>query len=791
MGSRPSTPASKRVPTWDELVGPLSEGGVSDLAYHQYTKGGSSETKTDAPYSTTDKTTEVEIRASSGPGYKGSLAMTPARTLVDVFKQAVAKQGNAPALRIEENVAIGADGKPPAALPLEAWKQWTYKQYYDECCVAGQAFIALGLERYDAVNVYGFNSPEWFMADMGCILAGGIAAGIYPTDTREQVKYKSLHSGAAVACVEDSKKVEMFRSLAAELPKLKAIVVWAPEADAKLDDFDVDGRHVRVLKWSDLKDIAAEAAKDDSVDKIDARMADIRAGQCCTYIYTSGTTGEPKAVMISHDNICFEAASASDYINGFGDGPDHDRIISYLPLSHVAGMMVDIVCPLVVAADKAVGVTVHFARAYDLKAGTIGDRLRAVHPTCFLGVPRVWEKIQEKMVATVRANPPKGVKLKIARWAKKRGLQHQMAMQLGGDGSYGCCYNFADKKVLSVVKQRLGLDECKFAFTGAAPIKVETLEYFGALGIQINEVYGMSECTGAVTWSTDDAHKWGSCGWPLPSMEVKILKTEGDKVECPRWDPTTGAPTEDQQGEVCYRGRNIMMGYMANPDLGEEHVAAIKQKNADAIDDEGWLHSGDKGVMDTDGMVKITGRYKELIIGAGGENIAPVPIEDAIKAACPAISNIMMVGDKRKFNVALVTLKAKGATGELPGGDDLDGPALELVPGVTTISAAIDNPAVAKAITDVITAINKDTKVVPSPPARIQKFTILRTDFSVATDELTPTLKLKRSVVQAKHEAQLDRMYASKDAYIPYPAAAGAGAAASAGADADEVKVEE
>ena len=214
------------------------------------------------------------------------------------------------------------------------------------------------------------------------------------------------------------------------------------------------------------------------------------------------------------------------------------------------------------------------------------------------------------------------------------------------------------------------LDCVKFAFTGAAPISVETLEYFARVGININEVYGMSECTGACTWSTDRAHLWGSCGFAMPGVEVKVFRCDdadpNKKTECPPADDVK-SPSEESQGELCYRGRNVMLGYMANPDLGPDHVAEIKKKTSDAIDAEGWLHSGDKGCMNTAGMFKITGRYKELLIGAGGENIAPVPVEDAIKKLCPALSNVMMVGDKRPYNCALVTLKCVGATGDSPG----------------------------------------------------------------------------------------------------------------------------
>jgi long-chain-fatty-acid--CoA ligase ACSBG len=201
---------------------------------------------------------------------------------------------------------------------------------------------------------------------------------------------------------------------------------------------------------------------------------------------------------------------------------------------------------------------------------------------------------------------------------------------------------------------------------------------------------------------------------------------------------------------------------MANPALGEEHMEEIRKKNAEAIDSKGWLHSGDKGCMDARGMVKITGRYKELIIGAGGENVAPVPLEDNIKKICPAVSNVVMIGDKRKFNIALVTLKAKGATGDQPGGDDLDGGALELLPdgNPSKISEAVTNESYIEAITAAIVATNNDGAVCMSNASKIQRFTILPRDFSVETEELTPTLKTKRGVVEKANAAAIETVYA-------------------------------
>ncbi|GBG24261.1 Long-chain-fatty-acid--CoA ligase ACSBG2 [Hondaea fermentalgiana] len=382
-------------------------------------------------------------------------------------------------------------------------------------------------------------------------------------------------------------------------------------------------------------------------------------------------------------------------------GDDFDKTKG--PISRVDGTVFDIFLPIVSMFDYGAvsekGWEVTMARPYDLKAGSLKDRLVLTRPTIFLGVPR------------------------------------------------------------------------------AAPLKMATLRYFASINIQINELYGMSECTGTTTMSTPLTHTWGSVGFPLPGVEIKIFKPSSEagstsdaaeKVECPRAQDLF-RPQPAEEGEICFRGRHIMLGYLANPSLGEDHVLEMRRKNREAIDNEGWLHSGDKGCIDTSGMLRVTGRYKELIIGAGGENIAPVPIEDAILEACPAISNVIMIGDKRKFNVALVTLKSEGATGELPGSDDLAGPALDLVDGITKVSEAIASEAFAEKVTDVLVAVNKNGKVVPSNAAKIQKFMILRQDFSITTGELTATLKLKRSVVEDMYKVLIDSMYESGETYVQCP----------------------
>jgi len=716
--------------------------------------------------------------AETGPA---SEKENPTTTIPALLRAAAETNGDKAAMRVERE-----GGKPNGATPgaaafaakqlrspldappsqprtvKEAWCEWTYREYYQESRDLAKALITKGVEQFDAVAIFGFNSPEWLMSSQATFMTGAKTAGIYPTDTPEQIAYKCNHSGAKAIVLEDKHCLDKYAEVADQVKDVNTIVVWNTVG---ITESSLPGGQA-IVPWPEMIQ-TGQAAPDTEVDN---RLSNIRPGHCCCLIYTSGTTGMPKAVMVSHDNIYFEASCVMGLIGGsVGNGldingsPDNEeRLISYLPLSHVAGMMVDIICPVALTANpkNACYTVVHFARPYDLKLGTLKNSLQSIQPTFFIGVPRVWEKISEAMKAIGASIT--GVKKKVSTTMKAKGLAHWRNMEMGGSGAYPCCYGLAEKIVFSKVKANLGLDCCKFGFTGAAPIMVDTLAYFGQLGIQINEVYGMSECTGACTWSLDDTHKAGSCGFAMPGVEVAVLNSESGSTVPPASGPT---PTEAEQGEICFRGRNIMMGYLANPALGEEHVQEIKKKTAEAIDENGWLHSGDKGFMDQEGMFKITGRYKELIIGAGGENVAPVPMEDFLKThevngKRYGISDAMMVGDKRKYNVVLLTLQTKGYTGELPGTDELDGHAALVNPNVKTVGEAMNDPVWQEHLTNAIKAVNANQQVCPSNASRIQKFAILPKNFSVEGEEFTPTLKLKRSVVEKQYIDIIEGLYA-------------------------------
>jgi long-chain-fatty-acid--CoA ligase ACSBG len=715
-----------------------------------------------APFWNSDPNGTARIQVSK-TGLASS-QQNPQITVCDLFALAAKKQGNKLAMRTENMKPIGKGEEIPPALPANEWKTWTYKQYYKDSRAAAKALIHLGYTKGDAINIYGFNSPEWFIGMMGGILAGGKATGIYPSDNEEQLAYKVLQSNGSIAFVETAANLNKFKAVIDDIPYLKAIVCWATPPGKPITR--KDGSLVKTLSFVEFIKVGLSLPDVELEDRILAQQP----GDCCALIYTSGTTGKPKAVMITHDNLVYEALSFVTSIGTIGVKAEEERIISYLPLSHVAGMMVDIITPIAVTAKKKGWVSVTFARPYDLKAGSLGARLQFTKPTIFLGVPRVWEKIQEKLKKV--GAQTKGLKKKIADGAKAKSALYQAGKQMGGSGRKPKSLVFYEV-FLKLIRQKLGLEKCKYALAGAAPMTMDTLSYFGSLGININEVYGMSECTGACTVSTDKHHVYGSVGYEMPGCEVKVFKVDPDDINKKEPVPLAAnlfAASEAEQGELCFRGRNIMLGYMANPKLGEEHVKTIAGKNAGTIDEEGWLHSGDKGVKDVHGMIKITGRYKELIITAGGENVAPVPIEFELKKVVPAISNIIMIGNKRKFNIALITLKAVGSTGELPGGNELDSEAAEIT-SAKTISDAMEDKAYIDFLTKGFADVNNNGEVVPSNAARIQKFSILPRDFSVDTGELTGSMKLKRAVVEKQYAAIIEAMYDEKNVkstYIPY-----------------------
>ncbi|XP_078280110.1 long-chain-fatty-acid--CoA ligase ACSBG2 [Rhinoraja longicauda] len=650
-----------------------------------------------ASLSTTRKDGEVNLRMGDSDGVE-----QPPITVHQMFAQTVDRFGDYAALASKHG---------------EQWKKITFRQYYTECRDAAKSFLKLGLERFNGVGILGFNSPEWFIADIGAILAGGVAVGIYTTNSAEACHHVASDSEANILVVENNKQLQKILQVQDQLPHLKAIVQYKEELKEKRPN---------LYTWSEFMQIG----KDVPDSELDEIIASQKPNQCCTLIYTSGTTGKPKGVMLSHDNLTWTADVAGTMVNLRPASESQEAIISYLPLSHIAAQMIDI------WLSVKFGGTTYFAQPDALK-GSLVTTMREVRPTAFMGVPRVWEKMQEKLKTV--SSKSSTVRRKVASWAKDVGLKTNLN-RMYGHTAVTWDFRLADKLVFRMVRNALGLNRCTKCYTGAAPITKDTLEFFMSLNIAVYELYGMSESSGPHTLSVPSAFRLTSCGKLIPGAKTKIVN-----------------PDADGCGEICFWGRHLFMGYLNMEDRTQE-----------AIDEDGWLHSGDLGKHDEQDFLYITGRIKELIITAGGENIPPVPTEEAVKERVPIISNAMLIGDKRKFLSMLLTLKCNvnGDTGEPL--DELTEEAIQYCQTIgckaTTVSeiCSSKDAAVFAAIQEGINRVNEKAT---SNAQRIQKWCLLEKDFSIPGGELGPTMKLKRPVVMKMYNDQIDDFY--KDALTP------------------------
>ncbi|KAK9702802.1 AMP-binding enzyme [Popillia japonica] len=640
--------------------------------------------------STTDPAGRVKLRI---PEYGKAIEKNPPISVPGLMNRTVEKFPNAIALCNK--------------LPDGKWNKITYREYQQQVRIVAKAFIHLGLERYHSVCILGFNSPEWFISDLAAIHAGGFAAGIYTTNSAEACYHSASNSRANIIVVQDDKQLQKILSIREKLPHLKAIVQY-------------EGVPVEqdVISWNKL----IEIGRQQSDNKLEEILQSIAVNECCTLVYTSGTVGNPKAVMLSHDNLTWDAIAISERLD-LKDGVE--VLVSYLPLSHVAAQVVDIYITMLVAC------TVYFADANALK-GSLINTLKEVQPTRFLGVPRVWEKMHEKMMQVAASGGP--LRKAIAKWAKTNSLEHYMDKMKGvNSNSWG--YSVASSVIFKKVKDAIGLIKCKTFVSAAAPLSADIKKYFFSIDLPIMEAFGMSEASGAHTLAVLDAFGFDTIGPTIPGMRTKVVQ-----------------PDQDGNGELCLYGRHVFMGY-----LGEE------TKTNDSLDEEGWLHSGDIGRVDSRGLVYITGRLKELLITAGGENVPPVPIEQAVKAELLHISNCVLIGDKKKFLSMLVTLKTDVdvATG-MPLDtltSEVQGWLKQLGCPATTVAEVLKagpDPKLLQAIQD---GINKVNKQATSNAQKIQKFSILTQDFSIPTGELGPTLKLKRNVITAKYADVIDKFY--------------------------------
>jgi len=569
---------------------------------------------------------------------------------------------------------------------LEAWDTLSWKEYADRTYALARGFHALGHRPGDAVAIVGPNCCAWAIADLAAMAAGGMPAGIYATLTPEQAQYIVEHSKAPIVVASDLTQATKIASGWASLPDLKAIVLFPKVATAA-------GGDPRIVTWEQ----AIERGTTVTAEALAAIRREIKPTAAATLIYTSGTTGPPKAVMLSHENLTW-TAGVSEKIVGSKPG---DRSVSYLPLSHVAEQMLTLMVPL------TTGGTVHFLPVLE----KLPDALRSVQPTMFFGVPRVWEKIQAKVEAGVASAPP--ARQKMFRSAQKVGLAVHKARFEGKPAPFmdKLLYPLFHKLVFSKLKARLGFSELRMAATGAAPMSPATRDWFMAVGIEISEVYGQSEDCGPTSFNLAGEARLDTVGKAIPGLELKIAA----------------------DGEILVRGKNVFLGYLHDETATKETVI------------DGWLHTGDVGEVSVEGYLKITDRKKDLIITAGGKNVAPQNIEKELREI-PLISQAVVIGDRRKYLSALLTL--------VP--EELDRLCKERGISDADPAARVRHPAVQSTIEEAIkTHVNKRLAQYET----VKRFEILPGELTEEGGELTPTMKIKRKVVAQKYAAAIERLY--------------------------------
>ncbi len=589
-------------------------------------------------------------------------------------------EGNNIPLRLKNRAST--NGNDPALYWSEGdgWASCTWSKHYENVRKFGGALLALGFEAGDTVSISGNNSKEWITACLGSMYVRALPAGIYQTSTSDQFQYVANHMEAKVLVLENKTQWEKFTT---ERNGLQTVIRVVMINDSEKIDDEI------VISFNDFLESGSEY-----VDKANERMMEIKPDDLALLIYTSGTTGPPKGVMLSHHNLAWTVEGASEVVGGLGP---NDRHVAYLPLSHIAEQM------FCIHGSVSFGFPVWICGSFD----RIKEHLLEARPTLFLAVPRVWEKFKAALEG--KLSQATGIKAKIVSWSMKQGLNGGYKMI--DTGKSGLRWKIANKLFFGKLKGQLGLDQLKFAVTAAAPIGKDVLEFFLSCGIIIHEVYGLSETSGPLTFnsSTPGKRKLCTVGQAFPGVQIKIA---GD-------------------GEILGKGGNIFQGYYKNDEATNETLI------------DGWLHSGDIGDIDEKGFLRITDRKKDLIITAGGKNVSPSNIEKLMKSI-NGVSQFVVIGDKRKFLSALVTLEPDGAAKMAKEHNwPTDVPALAQHDGMNSY------------INGEIERLNKELAKFET----IKRFKILHEDLDVDHGTLTATMKIKRKPINERYSEQIESLY--------------------------------
>jgi long-chain acyl-CoA synthetase len=570
----------------------------------------------------------------------------------------------------------------------EQWRSMTWRQSGERVRAIAAGLVSLGLAREDRVGILCNTRVEWLLADLGILSAGGATTTVYPSSTGEECAYILADSAARYALVEDAGQLAKLAAHRAELPGLVRLIL--------IDGAPGDAHKDWVMTLSELEAAgAAHLARDPRA--IDDIVAGIKGEHLATLIYTSGTTGKPKGVRLLHE--CW--AYCADAIEATRLWGTDDVQYLWLPMSHSFGKVL-------MAGHIASG----SVTAVDGRIPKLVGNLAAVKPTLMAAVPRIFEKVYNKIIEGAHAGG--ALKARIFQWALSVGRAGSQIRQRGGTPGrlLALQLRIADRLVFSKIKATFG-GRVRYFISGSAPLSREIAEFFHACGILILEGYGLTETSAAAFVNRPNHFAFGTVGIALPGTEFQI------------------AP---QDGEILIRSPGVMNGYHNLPD-----------QTAEALTSDGWLRTGDIGEVDPGGFLRITDRKKDLIKTSGGKYIAPQSIEGKLKAACPFLSQVIIHGDKRNFVTALVSLDEE-STMKWAGDHGMNGrPYGELV--------ATDQ--VRQLLAPYFDQVNKTLAKYET----VKQFAILPRDLSVDDGELTPSLKVKRKVVEKKYAALLDKMY--------------------------------
>lgn len=568
------------------------------------------------------------------------------------------------------------------------WHDVTWAQYGEKVKHVAMGLMSLGLKKGECVCIISENRPEWVYADFGIMSAGGVTAGVYTTNAPEQCGYIVQNSGARFYIGENEEQFDKTLKFRKDTPHLEKVIVMEMEGLKRFED-------PLLMSFDDLLKLGKEY-DEKNPGLFEQRRSEVKPDDLAVLIYTSGTTGPPKGAMLTHSNLLY-MSEAMVNVNPVKDG---DETLSYLPLCHIFEQL------FTVMINIRYGTVCNFIESPD----TVMENMREVSPTVTCGVPRIWEKYASGIM----------IRMSDATWFKRMVFKASMGVGMKyADLKLNfkpippylkIAYAAAYAAVFRKLKERLGFDRVRVAYSGAAPISPEVLKFFNAIGLPLVEGYGQTEGTGVTSVSQKGRLKIGKVGQPLPGCEVKIA----------------------EDGEILVKGPGIFKGYFKNPEATAETLK------------EGWLHSGDVGELDEDGFLKITDRKKDLIITAGGKNIAPQNIENQLKFS-PYINDAVVIGDRKKYLVALIAIDEENVIKY----------AQDNKIQFSTYASLTQAPEIKQLIQKEVDRVNKMLAQVE----QVKKFAIIPKKLYEEDGEVTPTMKVKRKSINEAYKDIIAKMY--------------------------------